>query len=240
MGLRRPPTAASTQPTATRVTGLPGGAGLTTGRRTVINPLRTLRHPPATAGPCPGALGNSPDLVNFPFVALPWAPHVPVDLYGSAEEDAKRERVHQTAAEFMCRLMQVPFLRQTCVFAGDAGDGPPLEARTCLRPEGTRPVPADRPPGRPVPVRAGCGGGGRIPRPACRKATGAVVWPRQATVTLSIARSGARRWVWADGRNIKGRRRCGLTKPPRAGARTVADHVRRGRASNDIGTGPAK
>src|SRR5215207_11298573 len=50
-------------------------------------------------------------LVKFPFATRRWALPVLVDLYRSAEDDAKRKRVHRTPAQLMCRLLRLLLLR---------------------------------------------------------------------------------------------------------------------------------
>src|SRR5829696_5793674 len=75
-------------------------------------------------------------LVKFPFATRPWALPVLIDLYRSAEDDAKRRRPHRTPAQLMCRLLRLLLLRfpgRTFVFAGDAGYGTHEVARFCYR-----------------------------------------------------------------------------------------------------------
>jgi hypothetical protein len=199
-------TPAFTLPTATRFTTLLVGAVLTTGRRTVANLLRTLRHlAPGHPSSYRRVLSRAPwsgldlgcaltrllldrlvpdgpvrlvgddtvdghpgktvygkarhrdpvrsshsftawryghkwvvlaVLVRFPFATRPWALPVLVDLYRSAEDDAKRKRRHRAPAQLMCRLLRLLLLRfpgRTFVFAGDAGYGAHEVARFCYR-----------------------------------------------------------------------------------------------------------
>jgi hypothetical protein len=75
-------------------------------------------------------------LVRLPFAARPWALPVLIDLYRSEEDDRKRNRLHRTPAQLMCRLLRLVLMRfpgRSFVFAGDSSYGTHEVARFCLR-----------------------------------------------------------------------------------------------------------
>ena len=152
-------------------------------------------------------------LVRLPFTTRPWALPVLVDLYRSADDDAKRRRPHRTPAQLMCRLLRLILMRipdRRFVFVGDGGYGTHEVARFChkhrdrltlvskLHPEANlyEPPPPYRGKGRPR-VK-----GGRRPKPsqavaqAKRLSRRHVGWYGGGTRRVGV-RSGTGHWYKA-------------------------------------------
>jgi hypothetical protein len=75
-------------------------------------------------------------LISFPFATRPWALPVLVDLYYSEEDNRKRNRLHRTPAQLMCRLLRLMLLwfpQRTFLFIGDSSYGTHEVARFVTR-----------------------------------------------------------------------------------------------------------